>query len=83
MHFFYKTALDSCFWVISNVFVSSSIFNNIYKKMWEIDKKDTLFKDCKLSVKRVSALGKKRGYVVWIIYMIGYIVVYMIDVLLI
>ena len=42
MHFFYKTALDGCFWVISNMFFSSSIFNNIYKKMWEIDKKDML-----------------------------------------
>ena len=39
---FYKTALDDCFWVIRNVFVSSSIFNNICKKMWEIDKKNTL-----------------------------------------
>ena len=37
-----QNTLDSCLWVISNVFILSFIFNNIYKKMWEIDKKDTL-----------------------------------------
>ena len=44
---FYKTPKDDCFWVISNEFVSSSIFNNIYKK-------------CELNVKRVSILKINR-----------------------